>query len=199
MNDSKRHVEREVKLAFASARAAREAVAGLGAAPQRARRRQDDRLFDTQDGRLAAARSTLRVRIESPAAGSGGRADPVGSTASITFKGPPQADVMKVRDELETEISDGSLMLALLEAVGFTVTWRYQKYREEFERDGTIIAIDETPCGVFVELEGEEADVTALAAALGRTVDDYIAWSYRNLWEQQCQSLGVPVGDMVFD
>ncbi len=198
VNDSKRHVEREIKLEFASAKAAREAVAGLGAAPQRARRRQDDRLFDTPDGRLAAARSTLRVRIESPAAGRGRAPDRVGSTASITFKGPPQADVMKVREELETDVSDGALMLVILEAVGFTVTWRYQKYREEFKRDGTVITIDETPCGVFVELEGEEADITALAAALGRTEDDYIAWSYRNLWEQHCESRGIPVGDMVF-
>ncbi len=199
MNDPARHVEREVKLVFGSAKAARTAVAGLGAAPHRARRRQDDRLFDTPDGRLGAARSTLRVRIESPAADRGLAAAPVGSVASITFKGPPQPDVMKVRDEVEADVADGAALVDILMLAGFTVAWRYQKYREEFERDGTIIAIDETPCGVFVELEGEEADVTALAEALGRTVDDYIALSYRSLWEQHCESHGIPVGDMLID
>ena len=190
------HVEREVKLSFASADAARAAVASLGAKPRRARRLQDDRLLDMPDGRLRAARSTLRVRIESPATADagGGR-----ETASITFKGPPQPDVMKVREELETAVDDGAAMLAVLNAVGFTVIWRYQKYREEFERDGTVIAIDETPCGTFVELEGDEAGVTGLARALGRGVDDYITASYRGLWEEQCGAHGRPVDDMVFD
>ncbi len=193
------HVEREVKLSFAAADTARATVAGLGAAPRRARRLQDDRLLDTPDGRLRTARSTLRVRIESPAAGVEDGGGGAGATASITFKGPPQPDVMKVRDELETGVADGAAMLAILEAAGFVVTWRYQKYRQEFERDGTIIAIDETPGGVYVELEGDEAGVTALARALGRTTRDYINASYRGLWEDYCGAHGRPVDDMVFD
>ena len=198
-------VEREVKLSFASGDAARAAVAALGAAPLRNRRLQDDRLLDTPDGRLRAARSTLRVRMESPAAPAdgGGGVDGTGGSATaaaaITFKGPPQPDVMKVREERETEVGDGEEMLAVLEAAGFEVTWRYQKYRQEFECDGTIIAIDETPAGAYVELEGDEAGVTALALALGRSAGDYINASYRSLWEDYCGARGRPVDDMVFD
>ncbi|MXZ73466.1 MAG: class IV adenylate cyclase [Acidobacteria bacterium] len=197
------HVEREVKLAFASADAARAAVAGLGAVPRRARRLQDDRLLDTADGRLRTARSTLRVRIESgAAAGEGGGGEPGGraaATAAVTVKGPPHPGVMKVREERETAVADGEEMLAVLEAAGFEVIWRYQKYRQEFDCGSAVVAIDETPAGVYVELEGDEASVTALALALGRDTEDYINASYRGLWEDYCGARGRPVDDMVFD
>ena len=184
-------IEREIKLSFESAEAAREAVATLGAVPLRARRLQDDRLLDTSAGRLRAEWCTLRVRIETPGAGGG-------SIATITFKGPPRADVMKVREEIETDVGDGAVLLRVLGRAGFDVWFRYQKYREEFERDGTIVAIDETPCGVFVELEGSEAGVTQLAQTLDRSPADYITASYRRVWESDCAARGRPAGDMVF-
>jgi len=105
---------------------------------------------------------------------------------------------MKVREEVETAVGDGAALLRILGRAGFDVRFRYQKYREEFERDGTIVAIDETPCGVFVELEGDEAGVTRLAQALGRTPADYITASYRRVWELHCRGRGRPAGDMVF-
>ncbi|MXY26243.1 MAG: class IV adenylate cyclase, partial [Acidobacteria bacterium] len=126
----------------------------------------------------------------------GGRA---AATAAVTFKGPPQPDVMKVREERETAVADGEEMLAVLEAAGFEVIWRYQKYRQEFDCGSAVVAIDETPAGVYVELEGDEASVTALALALGRDTEDYINASYRGLWEDYCGARGRPVDDMVFD
>ena len=184
--------EREIKLSFESVGAAREAVAALGAVPLRARRLQDDRLLDTTAGRLRTGWCTLRVRIETPDEGSG-------SIAILTFKGPPRSDAMKVREEVETGVGDGAALLLVLERVGFEVWFRYQKYREEFERGGTIVAIDETPCGVFVELEGTEAGVTRLARELGREPGDYITASYRRVWEADCAAQGRPAGDMVFE
>ena len=106
---------------------------------------------------------------------------------------------MKVREERETAVADGEEMLAVLEAAGFEVIWRYQKYRQEFDCGSAVVAIDETPAGVYVELEGDEASVTALALALGRDTEDYINASYRGLWEDYCGARGRPVDDMVFD
>ena len=215
------NLEREVKIRFASAEEARAAVAGLGAAPLRARRLQDDHLLDTPGGRLRDQRCTLRVRLEhSPAPDGPARArslrrgtattpgglvgrqtEPSGDEwrASVTFKGPPQPDVMKVREELETGVGDGALLLRLLERAGFRVWFRYQKRREEFACDGAVVAIDETPCGVFVEIEGAKTRIAQVARALGRTPDDYIVASYRTLYEADCARRGRPVADMVFE
>ena len=185
------NLEREVKIRFASAEEARAAVAAVGAQPLRARRLQDDHLLDTPEGRLRDERSTLRVRLERRPGG------PAGDT--VTFKGPPRADVMKVREELETGVGDGALLLRVLERAGFRVWFRYQKHREEFTCAGAVVAIDETPCGVFVEIEGARSCVQQVANALGRTPDDYIVASYRTLYEADCARRGRPVADMVFE
>jgi adenylate cyclase class IV len=104
-------LEREIKLRFEGPEAARAAVLAIGAAPLRSRRLQDDTLLDTENGMLRDRRSALRVRIES------GR-------SLVTLKGPVQErSVMKLREELETPVGDGALLLRILEAVGFRV-WR---------------------------------------------------------------------------
>jgi adenylate cyclase class 2 len=79
------------------------------------------------------------------------------------------------------------------------VWFRYEKYREEFSWRDVIIAIDETPIGTFVEIEGGGGGITAAAAALGRTPNDYLLDSYRGLFVQHCRALGLPIGDMLFD
>ena len=61
-----------------------------------------------------------------------------------------------------------------------------------------IVAIDETPIGVFVEVEGSERGIAAMAEALGRRQDDYVLDSYRGLFAGYCAQNGLPVGDMLF-
>ena len=178
-------LERELKLRFADAGVARAAVAATGAVLRRARRLQQDALLDTDDGLLRASRSALRVRTEA------GR-------SVLTFKGPVQPSAMKLREEIETDVTDGAALLSVLERLGFRVWFRYEKYREEFSLAASIIAIDETPVGTFVEIEGDEADVAAAAQALGRTSADYLLDSYRGLFARRCEEQGVPFSDMLF-
>jgi len=116
----------------------------------------------------------------------------------VTFKGPMQASRMKLRQEIETTVADLPALLRLLEELGFRAWFRYEKYREEFQLPDTIVAVDETPIGTFVELEGTEAGIDAAARALGRNGDDYVVDSYRTLFEQDCRQRGVPATDMVF-
>ena len=120
-------------------------------------------------------RSVLRVRQES-------------GTSLLTFKGPVQPSAMKLREELETVVGDGTLMLRLLEELGFRVWFRYQKYREEFVLDDVIVAIDETPVGTYVEIEGGERGIAAATEALGRSPSDYLLDSYRGLFVRHCQA-----------
>jgi adenylate cyclase class 2 len=178
-------LEREIKLSFADPQTARRAVVDAGGTPLRARRLQEDRLLDTRDESLRRRSSVLRVRMES------GR-------SLLTFKGPPQASTMKLREELETVVGDGTLLLQLLERLGYEVWFRYQKYREEFAIDDVVVAVDETPIGVYVELEGSERGIAATAETLGRRPSDYVLESYRGLFVRHCQDAGVPATDMVF-
>ena len=179
-------IEREIKLRFDDALSARAAVAAAGAAPIRARRLQRDSLLDTADGLLRMNRSALRVRTEA-------------GTSVLTFKGPVHPSAMKVREEIETAVDDSAALLDLFEQMGFRVWFRYEKYREEFALGGSVIAIDETPVGVFVEIEGDEAGVVAATAALGRSASDYVIESYRGLFVRDCDARGVPITDMVFE
>jgi adenylate cyclase class 2 len=106
---------------------------------------------------------------------------------------------MKVREEVETVIGDGEVLLRVLHELGLHVWFRYEKYREEFARGDVVVAIDETPVGVFVEIEGSEDGITATAEALGFTTDDYIVDSYRGLFLSLRETLGLKGQDMVFD
>jgi adenylate cyclase class 2 len=178
-------LEREIKLRFDSADEARERILALGATPLLGRRLQEDCLFDTEDERLRLQRSTLRVRSE-------------GGKALLTFKGPVLPGVIKIRDEHETVVADGSVLQTILEELGLHVWFRYEKYREEFTADDVVIAVDETPVGVFVEIEGGEDAIHEFARGLGKRPEDYITDSYRFLFLQHRDAHGLPGQDMVF-
>jgi adenylate cyclase class 2 len=179
-------LEREIKLSFSSAAEAREAILACGATPLRGRRLQEDCLLDTAADDLRQRRSILRVRIE------------LGKSL-LTFKGPVQPSPMKLREELETVVGDGDTLIRLLNELGFRIWFRYQKYREEFGHEEALIALDETPIGVFVEIEGSEEGITRVAEAFGRGPADYVLDSYRGLFARYCAEHPEVGTDMVFD
>jgi adenylate cyclase, class 2 len=179
-------VEREVKLRFPSADTARAAVLGAGMSPLRGRRLQEDTLLDTNKRALGRKGCTLRVRTEA-------------GKSRITFKGPAQPSIMKVREELETLIGDSEVLLEILGRLGFKPWFRYQKYREEFSGEDVVVAVDETPIGVYLELEGGEDGILAIARALGRGEADFIRASYLGLFEAWRAEHGQTGSDMVFE
>lgn len=179
------NLEREVKLRFPSAAEARAAVLATGAVPLLGRRLQEDALFDTPDDQLHERRSALRLRREN-------------GNSRLTFKGPVQPDAMKVREEIETIIGDGEVVRRVFEELGLRVWFRYEKYREEFSHQDVIVAIDETPVGVFVEIEGSEDGITEMTGLLGRTPQDYILHSYYALFQMHRDASGTTGRDMVF-
>jgi adenylate cyclase class 2 len=178
--------EREIKLLFRSVSEARTAIVASGAAPLKCRRLQEDALFDTDDETLRRSGCALRIRNES------GR-------SLLTFKGPVQSGSMKTREEHETVISDGDVLTYVLESLGLHVWFRCQKFREEFAAEDATIALDETPIGTFVEIEGGERAILAMTCALGRTPDDFILDSYRSLFLARRDQFGLRgVTDMMF-
>ena len=178
-------IEREIKLRFDCADQAREKILAFGVTPLLGRRLQEDALLDTEDEMLRRLRATLRVRSE-------------GGKSLLTFKGPVLPGLIKIREEHETVVADGAALLTILESLGLHVWFRYEKYREEFSADDVVIALDETPVGVFVEIEGGEAAIHAAARALGKSPADYITDSYRFLFLQHRDANGLAGPDMVF-
>jgi adenylate cyclase, class 2 len=178
-------LEREIKLRFDNADEARERILALGGTPLLGRRLQEDCLFDTEDERLRRQRSTLRVRSE-------------GGKALLTYKGPAIPAAIKIREEYETVVADAATLQTILEELGLHVWFRYEKYREEFTADEAVIAIDETPVGVFVEIEGSEDAIQRVAEGLGKSAADYITDSYRFLFLQHRDANGLDGHDMVF-
>jgi adenylate cyclase class 2 len=178
-------LEREIKLRFDSPEAARAAVRAAGARPLKPRRLQSDVLLDTPQRTLSARSQVLRVRIED-------------GHSFVTFKSPTAHPTLKVREELETAVDDGQCVVAILAQAGFDIWFRYEKYREEFAFDEAVIAVDETPMGTFVEIEGSDRGIAATALALGRGPSDYLIDSYRSLFVHFCEERGLPATDMVF-
>ena len=178
-------LEREIKLRFGSAAEARARILAFGATPLHGRRLQEDALLDTEDEMLRRQRATLRVRCE-------------GGKSLLTYKGPALPALIKIREEHETVVADGAALLTILESLGLHVWFRYEKYREEFSADDVVIAIDETPVGVFVEIEGGDDAIHAAARTLGKTPADYITDSYRFLFLQHRDANGLAGPDMVF-
>jgi adenylate cyclase, class 2 len=179
-------LEREIKLRFSSADEARNAVIATGATPLLGRRLQEDALLDTEEEELRRRRCVLRVRMEN-------------GKSRLTYKGPVQPSAMKLREELETVVGDGEMLLRVFGELGLHVWFRYEKYREEFSHEDVIVAIDETPVGVYVEIEGSEQGIADMTVALGRTPADYILDSYRSLFLQHRERCGLRGTDMVFD
>src|SRR5689334_17377403 len=69
--------------------------------------------------------------------------------SKLTFKGAGQPGKHKVREELESELSDRSALECVFERLGLKPVFRYEKYRAEYSRnsDPGTITLDETPIG----------------------------------------------------
>ena len=183
-------LEREVKLLFPTAATARMAVLAAGAVAAHPRRLQDDVLYDLPDETLKNKGCVVRVRTEQ---WTGAQA-----TTTLTVKGPVQAGSMKMREEHETRVNQSEPLLKAFDALGMRVWFRYQKYREEFSAPGLIVAIDETPVGTYVELEGDEDAILAMTTALGRSPSDFIIHSYYRLFMKRRDEFGLAGPYMLF-
>jgi adenylate cyclase, class 2 len=201
--------EIEVKLPITSIVAARKKIAKLRAKLVRREVGGKDGcvhelniLFDTPDGGFARHGQLLRVRIES----SGGGSSKGAKRTVLTYKGPgePQKEArFKVRDEREVVVADDAAMRGILEALGLRGWFRYEKYRTTFAlpssarwATGLKIELDETPIGVYLELEGPPAAIDRAAKELGFSRADYITKNYLLLHVETCRRKGVAVSQM---
>lgn len=183
-------IETEVKLACGDLGRLRNA--GFTLTISTARHFEDNWLLDTRDQTLFEQRAALRIRA-------------VNGKGVVTFKGvvpESEASPFKVREEIESEISDPARMISVFEKLGFRRAFRYQKYRTNFSLllDGAElkVSLDETPMGNFIEIEGNEATIVRVLEAAGFSSKDIIRESYPDLQLERCRARGVPLEDLVF-
>ncbi len=143
--------------------------------PKNPRQEEQNVLYD-QDGRLAAQGCTLRLRS-------------YGGRSILTFKGPVDAtSLFKRRPEFQTEV-EGRQMREILVGLGFEPLFRYDKHREirnwTFQGSQIEVCLDETPVGLFVELEGDPSSLEAAAQELGWSRDRFIKKSYVEIYKER--------------
>jgi adenylate cyclase class 2 len=187
MSKQKSNREVEIKLRVASRSLAQRLLREGGFLVVSRRTLERNVVYDTPSESLRECHSLLRLRQ-------------TGARTILTWKGPPEAAVHKTREELEVRISDPAVFAAILECLGFTPRFRYEKYRTEYKRprESGIVTLDETPIGVFLELEGSPRWIDRTALRLGFSPADYITASYGTLYLQFCEANGCTPTHMEF-
>ncbi len=180
--------ETEIKLPAPGAAEARRRLRAAGFRIHRRRVFEDNTLFDTSGLKLRRAGAMLRVRQ-------------AGNRATLTYKGRAVSGGRhKSREELEVKLSAAGAMTEIIQRLGFHPVFRYQKYRTEYKQHGKsgVATVDETPIGIFLELEGTPAWIDRTARRIGFREEDYITESYGRLYLDWCKQRKAKPGDMVF-
>jgi adenylate cyclase class 2 len=152
------------------------------------RQLETDQTFDLPTGELRRSGRLLRLRS-------------TGERWTVTYKGPPDASTRhKSREEIETDVLDGSAFAQILERLGYQPSFAYEKFRTTFKSPGKdgIATLDETPIGDFLELEGPGYWIDETAVRLGFGPADYITSSYAALYEEYRRTHPTVPRDMQF-
>jgi len=180
-------IETEIKLRAGDLEDVRARIdrAGFQASVPRAFERNT--LFDTPAFDLRSRGELIRIRN-------------IDGKWKLTFKGRGRTGKYKVREELESALSDGAAVETIFERLGLKPVFRYEKYRTEYSRnsDPGTITVDETPIGNFLELEGSGDWIDGAARELGYAESDYILASYGSLYLEYCRARNIQPSDMVF-
>ena len=175
---SKRHpLEIEVKIKIPNLRRLRGDLLEMGCEENVARSLERNWTWDFPGQLLRQQGKLLRVRQ-------------FAGHCLLTFKGvAQQSKHFKIREEQETEVQDSAVLGAILERLGLEVTFRYEKYRTSYslkvqrQQHSVNLAVDETPIGNYLEIEGREADIIRIAGQLGfNSKDAFIKESYLALF-----------------
>lgn len=135
-------------------------------------------LFDTPGHDLRRRGELLRVRK-------------YGDTWLLTHKSRSSNERHKTRRELETKIADGEKLDAILRVLGYSPTFRYEKFRAEWTDGNGHVVLDETPIGNLAEIEGAPEWIDQVAAKLGVSDQQYVTKNYATLffeWKAKTRS-----------
>jgi len=128
-------------------------------------------VFDYPDRSLKAEGTLLRLREKQ-------------GKAVLTMKKLPEKPIpsfLKVFEETESVVGDFHAIKTILEGVGFSVAFGYEKVREKWRFMDCAVCLDRLPFGDFVEIEGAEDAVPNCAKALGLDSNQTTKMTYHAL------------------
>jgi adenylate cyclase, class 2 len=172
----KREIEIKFRVADLHALARRLRAAGFRLLTRRTH--EINTLYDLPGEVLRGRKELLRIRK-------------YGSTWTLTHKAKGKVGRHSNRVELETGVDDGKKMDLILRALGYSPSFRYEKFRAEWTDGKGQVVVDETPIGNFCEIEGAPRWIDATAKKLGVSTGDYITKNYAGLfleWKARTKS-----------
>lgn len=170
--------EIEIKFRVEDLRALNRKLRSAGFALETRRTHEMNTLYDLPGQRLRRREELLRLRV-------------YGSEWKLTFKRGTIRGRHSSRTELETSVKDGKKMEAILRALGYSPSFRYEKFRAEWTDGKGQVVVDETPVGNFCEIEGPPRWIDATAKKLGIAHEHYITANYASLfadWKRETKS-----------
>lgn len=170
--------ETEIKFRIASLPALTRKLKAAGFRRITPRTQEMNTLYDLPGQKLRQTGELLRLRK-------------YGERWILTHKAKGKTGRHKTRVETETGVEDGKKMDAILHALGFRPSFRYEKYRAEWSDGRGHVVVDETPLGTFGEIEGASRWIDQTARRLGISPDAYITLTYAGLffdWKRKTRS-----------
>src|SRR5215469_1997413 len=170
--------EIEIKFRVRDPRALRRKLPAAGFRLKTSRTHEMNTLYDLPGGVLRARKELLRLRS-------------YGSSWKITHKSGGKVSRHSSRVERETSVGDGKTMDAILGALGYRPSFRYEKFREEWSDGNGQVVVDHTPIGDFCEIEGPPRWIDRTAKKLGVGQAEYITKNYATLfadWKNENKS-----------
>lgn len=170
--------EVEIKFVLSDLRAVERRLRAIGFRRVTSRTHEMNVLYDLAGSPLRRRGEILRLRE-------------FGGRWKLTHKSKGTARRHKSRTELETEVADGRKTDAILRALGFRPSFRYEKFRSEWTDGSGHVVLDETPIGNMGEIEGTPRWIDATARRLGVGARDYITDSYGAMflkWKKRTRS-----------
>jgi adenylate cyclase class IV len=201
--------EIEVKLRISNVEDALRNLRNIGARFE-SRVLERNTLFDTPDSALRNSGRLLRIRIETIAPRNPkAPLDPPRTSAVsrtvLTAKAPSPtksatAPRYKERGERELVVRNPVRWRQVFAALGLRPSFRYEKFRTTLRipRLDLVLDLDETPAGVFLELEGAPRAIDQAARALGFSPSDYYRGTYWDVYAADCRRRARTPRNMLF-
>lgn len=177
--------EVEIKFRVENPRALKTKLHDAGFRLKTKRTREINTLYDLPGRVLRSRKELLRLRS-------------YGNSWKLTHKSGGKVRRHSSRVERETSVADGKTMDGILRALGYSPSFRYEKFREEWTDGQGEVVVDQTPIGNFCEIEGQSRWIDSVAKKLGVAPGEYITKNYATLFQEWKQESGNPATEMTF-